>query len=133
MHTGKRLPLAQFKPTTLWVDVASGRMVRPAKKKGAKNKPRLRVDRRKGVKVKVREGESPKLVQGGWLAKNQIFRRKDKGDNRSDPIMRFGPSIPEMVDNPEVIEAAQQRVRDELPKEFSRSLDYILSKKAGLV
>ena len=56
-----------------------------------------------------------------------------KSDNTSQPIIRFGPSIPEMVANPRVIEAAQQLVRDDLPSQFSDRLNYILNRKAGLV
>ena len=126
LYTGRRLPLVQFKPTTKWVNVSPRKRVKSEPRKG-------KLARRWGVSVRIRKDKGRKLVQGGWLAKGHILRRKDKGDTQSQPIMRFGPSIPEMVDNPQVIESAQNLVREELPQEFSRSLDYILRKKAGLV
>jgi hypothetical protein len=125
LYTGRRLPLVQFKPTERWVSVNPKRRVQSGPRKGS-------MARRRGVSVRIRKDKGRKLVQGGWLAKGHILRRKDKGDTQSQPIMRFGPSIPEMVDNPQVIESAQNLVREVLPKEFSRSLDYILRKKAGL-
>lgn len=124
LYTGRRLPLAQFKPRERWVSVASKRRVQSGPRKGS-------LQRRRGVTVRVRKDSGRKLVQGGWLAKNHIFRRSDKDDNQSTPTMRFGPSIPEMVGNDQVMEAAQQMVRDDLPQGFSNRLDYILNRKAG--
>ena len=126
LYTGRRLPLVQFKPSERWVSVNPKRRVQSGPRKGS-------MARRRGVTVQVRKGEGRKLVQGGWLAKNHIFRRKTRSDNQSIPEMRFGPSIPEMVDNPQVIEAAQDLVREDLPQQFNDRLNYILNKKAGLV
>lgn len=125
LYTGRRLPLVQFKPTERWVSVNPKRRVQSGPRKGS-------MARRRGVSVRVRKDKGRQLVQGGWLAKGHILRRKDKGDTKSQPIMRFGPSIPEMVDNPEVIEAAQDLVRKDLPQQFNDRLNYILNKKAGL-
>ncbi|AIA76228.1 hypothetical protein FF32_15705 [Halomonas campaniensis] len=125
LYTGRRLPLVQFKPTERWVSVNPKRRVQSGPRKGS-------MARRRGVSVRVRKDKGRQLVQGGWLAKGHILRRKDKGDTKSQPIMRFGPSIPEMVDNPQVIEAAQDLVRKDLPQQFNDRLNYILNKKAGL-
>ncbi|WP_447956505.1 hypothetical protein [Vreelandella sp. EE7] len=125
LYTGRRLPLSQFKPRERWVTVSSRRRVKNGPRKGS-------MARRRGVTVQVRKNEGRKLVQGGWLAKGHILRRKDKGDTQSQPIKRFGPSIPEMVDNPQVMQAAQDLVREDLPQQFSGRLDYILSRKAGM-
>ncbi|GEK50902.1 phage tail protein [Vreelandella venusta] len=126
LYTGRRLPLAQFKPREKWVSVSSGRKLKSGPRKG-------RVARRRGVTVQVRKGKSRKLVQGGWVAKGQLWRREKRTDNKSDPQRLFGPSIPEMVDNPQVIAEAQKLVREDLPEQFNGRLDYILNKKAGLV
>lgn len=125
LYTGRRLPLVQFKPSERWVSVNPKRRVQSGPRKGS-------MARRRGVSVRVRKDKGRQLVQGGWLAKGHILRRKDKGDTQSQPIMRFGPSIPEMVDNPQVIEAAQDLVRKDLPQQFNDRLNYILNRKAGL-
>jgi len=125
LYTGRRLPLVQFKPSERWVSVNPKRRVQSGPRKGS-------MARRRGVSVNVRKDKGRQLVQGGWLAKGHILRRKDKGDTQSQPIMRFGPSIPEMVDNPKVIEAAQDLVRKDLPQQFNDRLNYILNRKAGL-
>jgi|GEM_PF-1151657 len=124
LYTGRRLPLVQFSPRQRWVPVNPNRTVRSGPRKGSKM-------RRRGVTVRVRKDKPRQLVQGGWHAKGHILRRKDRGDNASQPIMRFGPSIPEMVANPSVIEAAQDLVRRDLPEQFSNRLEYILNRKAG--
>lgn len=125
LYTGRRLPLAQFKPRERWVSVSPRRRVQSGPRKGA-------MARRRGVTVQVRRDRGRQLVQGGWLAKGHILRRQNRSDPQSQPRIRFGPSIPEMVANPQVIEQAQQLVRDDLPEQFSGRLDYILSRKAGM-
>ncbi|WP_311949246.1 phage tail protein [Halomonas piscis] len=125
LYTGTRLPLVQFKPKEKWVSVTPKRRVKSGPRKGS-------MARRRGVTVRVRKDKGRQLVQGGWLAKGQIFRRADKDDNKSRPIPRFGPSIPEMVDNPEVMREAQDLVRRDLPEQFSGRMQYLLSKQAGL-
>lgn len=125
LYTGRRLPLAAFKPRVKWVSVSSGRKLKSGPRKG-------RTARRRGVTVQVRKGQARKLVQGGFMAKGQIWRRDDRQDNKSTPKRLFGPSVPEMVDNPKVIAEAQQLVRDDLPQQFNDRLDYILRKKAGM-
>lgn len=126
LYTGRRLPLSQFKPRERWVTVSTKRRVQSGPRKGS-------MARRRGVTVRVRKDRGRQIVQGGWLAKNHIYRRSDKGDNKSAPEMRFGPSVPEMVGNQEVMEAAQDLVRADLPPQFNNRLNYILNKKAGLV
>ncbi|WP_339118565.1 phage tail protein [Halomonas sp. BMC6] len=126
LYAGRRLPLAQFKPRERWVSVSSKRRVQSGPRKGS-------MARRRGVTVRVRKDRGRQLVQGGWLAKSQIFRRSSRTDNQSTPEMRFGPSIPEMVGNEQVMDAAQNLVRDDLPQQFNDRLNYILNRKAGLV
>lgn len=125
LYTGRRLPLAQFKPRERWVTVSSRRRVQSGPRKGS-------MARRRGVTVQVRKDRGRQQVQGGWLAKNHIYRRSDKDDNKSAPEMRFGPSIPEMVGNQQVMDAAQELVRQDLPQQFNDRLNYILNRKAGL-
>lgn len=125
LYTGSRLPLAQFKPKEKWVSVTPKRRVKSGPRKGS-------MARRRGVTVRVRKDKGRQLVQGGWLAKGQIFRRADKDDNKSRPVPRFGPSIPEMVDNPQVMQEAQQLVRRDLPEQFNGRMEYLLNKQAGL-
>lgn len=124
LYTGRRLPLAQFKPRERWVSVSSGRRVQSGPRKG-------RVARRRGVSVRIRKDNGRRLVQGGWHAKGHILRRENKSDNRSDPRIRFGPSIPEMVGNQRVMDAAQDMIRDDLPKQFNQQMDYLLSREAA--
>lgn len=126
LYTGRRLPLAQFKPRDKWVSVSSKRRVESGPRKGS-------LHRRRGVTVRIRKDRGRLLVQGGWLAKKHIYRRADKADNKSAPTMRFGPSIPEMVGNPKVMAQAQKMVSNDLPTGFNNRLEYILNKKAGLV
>ncbi|WP_447043965.1 phage tail protein [Vreelandella sp. H-I2] len=125
LYTGRRLPLVQFKPSERWVSVNPKRRVQSGPRKGS-------LARRRGVTVRVRKDKGRQQVQGGWLAKGHILRRKERSDPQSQPIKRFGPSIPEMVDSPQVIEAAQELVRKDLPQQFNDRMDYLLNKKVGL-
>ena len=100
LYTGRRLPLAQFKPRERWVSVSSKRRVQSGPRKGS-------MARRRGVTVRVRKDRGRQLVQGGWLAKSQIFSRSSRSDNQSTPEMRFGPSIPEMVGNQQVMRSEE--------------------------
>lgn len=124
LYTGRSLPLAQFKPRERWVSVSSGRRVQSGPRKG-------RVARRRGVTVRVRKDSGRQLVQGGWHAKAQILRRRDKADNQSDPLIRFGPSIPQMVGNPQVMNAVQDMIRDDLPRQFNQQMQHLLSREAA--
>jgi len=57
------------------------------------------------------------------------LRRADKADNASDPRIQFGPSIPGMVAHESVINSAQEMVREDLPRQFSGQMDYLLGQK----
>lgn len=118
LYTGKSLPLAQFAPKQ--------RVVRTT---ATSRRGRTFNTKRKGVTARVRKDTGRKLVKGGWHAKGRIFRRKSAADNKSQPITQYGPSIPGMVAHPSTIDAAQELVRAELPKEFNSRLEYILGKK----
>lgn len=124
LYTGRRLPLTKFKPRERWVPVASGRRVKSGPRKG-------RVARRRGVTVRVRKDVGRQLVPGGWHAKSHVLRRADSRDNKSQPRMQFGPSIPGMVAHPSTIEKAQEQVRRNLPVQFSNRLDYLMRQKTG--
>lgn len=124
LYTGRRLPLAQFKPRERWVPVSSGRQLQSGPRKG-------RVDRRRGVTVRIRKDAGRQLVQGGWHAKGHILRRESRDDNRSEPRIRFGPSIPQMVGNPQVMKAAEDMIRDDLPRQFSQQMEHLLEREAN--
>ena len=121
LYTGRRLPLEQFKPGTKQVRVTA------TSSTGKRFKTK-----RRGATVRVRKDKGRQLVKGGWYAKGHILRRADRSDNKSEPRIQFGPSIPGMVAHPETIESAQAMVRRDLPQQFSDRMDYILNKKAGL-
>lgn len=121
LYTGRRLPLEQFKPGTKKVRVTAT----------SSTGKRFKTTRR-GATVRVRKDRGRQLVKGGWYAKGHILRRADRSDNKSEPRMQFGPSVPGMVAHPETIESAQELVRRDLPEQFSNRLNYILNKKAGL-
>ncbi|MFS8174983.1 phage tail protein [Vreelandella titanicae] len=123
LYTGRSLPLAQFKPRGRWVPVSSGRRVKSGPRKG-------RAARRRGVTVRIRKDNGRQLVQGGWHAKGHILRRRDKADNQSEPLMRFGPSIPQMVGNTQVMNAGQDMIRDDLPRQFNQQMEYLLSRES---
>ncbi|WP_353979395.1 hypothetical protein [Salinicola endophyticus] len=122
LYTGRRLPLERFSPRAKIVRVnatsINGRTYRT---------------RRKGVTVRVRRDKGAQLVgragrqSGGWYAKGHVLRRASYSDNRSEPHMQFGPSIPGMVAHPQLIADTQEMVRRELPQQFSDRLDYLLS------
>lgn len=124
IYTGRRLPLARFAPKPKVVRVnatsVSGRVYQT---------------RRKGATVRVRKDTGRQLVgragrqSGGWYAKGHVLRRGSAKDNRSEPFMQFGPSIPGMVAHPQLMNDAQEMVRRELPRQFSDRLDYLLSQK----
>lgn len=118
LYAGKALPLAQFAPRSKVVRVQA-----------TSSRGKTFGTTRKGVTLRVRKDTGRKLVKGGWHAKSHILRREDKTDNRAQPRVQYGPSIPGMVSHPSVIAAAEDLVRRELPKEFNSRLEYILGKK----
>ncbi|MFI0472966.1 phage tail protein [Halomonas sp. HMF6819] len=118
LYTGRRLPLDNFKPKE--------RMVRTTatSRRGKRFKTR-----RRGATVRVRRDTGRQLVNGGWLAKGRVLRRADSADNRSQPRMQFGPSIPGMVAHESTIKSAQAMVREDLPRQFSDRMDYLLGRQ----
>lgn len=120
LYVGRRLPLDQFKPKT-----TRARVVTATSRKGKQFRTR-----RRGASVMVRKDRGRQLVKGGWYAKGHILRRADKADNRSDPRIQFGPSIPGMVSHQSVIDSAQEMVREDLPRQFSGRMDYLLGKQS---
>lgn len=118
IYAGRRLPLDNFKPKQ--------RMVRTT---ATSVRGKQFKTRRRGATVRVRKDTGRQQVPGGWFAKGRILRRADQNDNRSQPRMQFGPSIPGMVAHESVIERAQDMVREDLPRQFSGRMDYLLGRK----
>ncbi|WP_447556425.1 phage tail protein [Vreelandella sp. EE22] len=117
LYTGRRLPLDNFKPKE--------KMVRTTATSRRGNQFKTR---RRGATVRVRKDRGRQLVPGGWLAKGRILRRADSADNKSQPRMQFGPSIPGMVAHESTIQSAQDLVREDLPRQFSDRMDYLLGR-----
>lgn len=118
LYAGRRMPLDQFKPKT-----TRARVVTATSRKGRRFQTK-----RRGASVMVRKDTGRQMVKGGWFAKGRILRRADKNDNASEPRIQFGPSIPGMVSHESVIDSAQEMVRDDLPRQFSGRMDYLLSR-----
>jgi hypothetical protein len=119
LYTGRRLPLDHFKPKA-----TRARVVTATSRRGTRYKTR-----RRGASVLVRKDTGRQQVPGGWFAKGRILRRADRNDNASDPRIQFGPSIPGMVSHESVIDSAQEMVREDLPRQFSGRMDYLLGQK----
>jgi hypothetical protein len=119
LYTGRRLPLDHFKPKA-----TRARVVTATSRRGNRYKTR-----RRGASVLVRKDTGRQQVPGGWFAKGRILRRADRNDNASDPRIQFGPSIPGMVSHESVIDSAQEMVREDLPRQFSGRMDYLLGQK----
>lgn len=89
---------------------------------------------RYGATVRLRKDEPRFLAAGGFIAKGRsgnvhLFQRKDLRDNRRLPIKgKYGPSVPQMIDNPEVFAAAERHVAEEYPKVYTRVLGYYFEK-----
>ena len=119
LYVGRRLPLDQFNPS-----VIKRRVVMATSKRGKRYKTR-----RRGVSLSIRKDDGRKVAPGAWRAKGRVLRRADKADNASDPRIQFGPSIPGMVAHESVINSAQEMVREDLPRQFSGQMDYLLGQK----
>lgn len=119
LYAGRRLPLDHFKPKT-----TRARVITATSRRGNQFKTR-----RRGASVMVRRDKGRQQVPGGWFAKGRILRRADQNDNRSQPRIQFGPSIPGMVAHESVIDSAQDMVREDLPRQFSGRMDYLLGQK----
>ena len=119
LYAGRRLPLDHFKPKA-----TRARVVTTTSRRGNRYKTR-----RRGASVLVRKDTGRQQVPGGWFAKGRILRRADRNDNASEPRIQFGPSIPGMVSHPAVIESAQEMVREDLPRQFSGRMDYLLGRQ----
>lgn len=115
VYVGRRLPLERFAPRTKEVRTTA-----------TSSRGKTFQTRRRGITVRVRKDTGRQLVAGGWFAKDHVLRRADKDNNRSDPRIQFGPSIPGMVAYPKVIDGAQDLVRYELPREFDRQMRLLL-------
>lgn len=119
LYAGRRLPLDNFKPKT-----TRARVITATSRRGNQFKTR-----RRGASVMVRRDKGRQQVPGGWFAKGRILRRADQNDNRSQPRMQFGPSIPGMVAHESVIDSAQDMVREDLPRQFNGRMDYLLGRQ----
>lgn len=87
---------------------------------------------RRGVTVQVRKDRGRKLVKRGFLghgANNNgpfIFTRK--GATRMPIRRRYSLSIPRMVGAQLTVQSVNEKVGQELPKEFAHAMDYFLGK-----
>lgn len=119
LYTGRRLPLDTFKPKERMVRTTATSV------RGKRFKTR-----RRGATVRVRKDTGRQMVPGGWLAKGRVLRRANSADNKSQPRMQFGPSIPGMVAHESTITSAQDMVREDLPRQFSGRMDYLLGRNS---
>ena len=117
LYTGGLIPLEEFKPKT------KRKVIHATSKKGKKFKTS-----RRATTVRVRKDRGRRTVAGGFYAKGRVMRRREADRNDSTPIPMFGPSVPGMVAHPSTIDGAQNLVREELPEQFSKRLDYLLTK-----
>lgn len=115
LYTGKSLPLVQFEPKAKTVRITA---------RSKYGKPFA--TRRKGVTLRIRKDTGRQLVAKGWHAKDHILRRANSADNNADPRIQYGPSIPGMVAHPDTINMAQELVRQDLPVQFSKRLEYLI-------
>lgn len=81
------------------------------------------------LRVTVKKGER-KIVKGGFVASNNsgttTFKRTGKA---SLPIeKRYGPSVPQMVGNSNVVDKTQERAEKVFAERLDREIDYLLSK-----
>lgn len=96
---------------------------------GARQKiVRTATGRRRGVTVQVKKTGARKLVKGGFQIQKgkAILRRVGRG--RLPIERRFGPSIPQMVSNPAVIELATLKTGEDAAIEFNRQMEVLLSR-----
>lgn len=126
LYVGERMPLDRFNPR-----VTRPRVITATSRRGNKFKTR-----RRGVSVKIRKDTGRKMVPGGWFAKGRVMSRSESiedmsmaGLDGSEVFTRLGPSIPGMVSHPRVIESAQDMVREDLPRQFSGRMDYLLGRQ----
>jgi len=118
LYTGGKIPIEKFAGKDKRVSITA------TSKRGKKFKTS-----RRAATARVRKDKGRKIVRpGGFLAKGRIYRRREQDKNDSALVPVYGPSIPGMVAHPETIRGAQDLVRDELPKEFDRNLDYLLNR-----
>ena len=93
-----------------------------------------RLAKNRGVSVKVKKKERPKVAVGfgnkGFIATankgTQIFARQTK--ERLPLIKLTGPSIPEMVGKEDTVEAFQSFAGDEYSRQFIVAMDYFLGR-----
>lgn len=120
IYTGRGLPLSKFSPRQKTVRVTA-----------TSSRGKQFQTRRRGATLRIRKDKGRQLVPQGWYAKDHILRRADASDNKSEPRMQFGPSIPGMVSHKSVMDEAQAFVREDLPTEFGRQMAYYVGKESG--
>lgn len=90
--------------------------------------------KRKQSRVKVRKNKGLKVASGQYAKgfthdKKRIYARKKGSDNLA---VLLGPSVPEMVDDRNVIDPIQQLIKTDFEKGFKRNMEFYLGKKVGL-
>lgn len=90
---------------------------------------------RLGATSRTYKNKGRELAIGGFIAEGangnvQIFKRKNLKDNSRTPTRAMtGPSIPQMISNPEVLAGADRFVADEYPKQLLNRLKFFYEKQ----
>lgn len=88
---------------------------------------------RAGATAKTHKNERRKLRKGGFIAPGananiQVFERIDSDDPKSKIRKVTGPAIPQMVGQPEVVQAFEDLVDAEYPNIFESQINFLLSR-----
>lgn len=131
LYTGRALPLETFHPKTKRIAItATSARGRPFRTHRRATTVRMRKDVGRRVVGRHKKSTGSRPTGPGFLAKGHVLARRNYDDNSTEYglVQRYGPSIPGMVAYPETIQGAERLVQDELPREFSERLDYLLNK-----
>ena len=96
------------------------------------DEPRPKNPPKHGYKVKIKKSESLKTVPRGFLAyaKGSIGFFQRIGSSR-EPIKRLmGPSIPEMINRPEIINYIEEQAGTMLEKRLGHEMERVLGARA---
>jgi hypothetical protein len=118
LYVGGKIPLEKFAGKDKRVAITA------TSKRGKKFGTHRRAATARVRKDKGRQTARP----GGFMAKGRIYRRREQDRNDGVVVPMYGPSIPGMVAHPSTIRGAQDLVRDQLGRQFSDRLDYLLTR-----
>lgn len=89
---------------------------------------------RQGASARIRKDKGRFTSKGGFIATGangnvQIFQREKKDQSQRLPIRaKYGPAIPEMIDQPEVFAEAERFVAQEYRNQYARNLAFYFEK-----